>query len=211
MGMASGYCDTLSTTCDPGTYSLGNADLSMFLCSRAGMMVGAALSVSPTNRAAKFTNSVGSMAVSQLSGAFVAQTERAVLTQFAKSTGKTTVQKTAQVAEKYVARGMSETASKASVFSKDILHPNPLKGTSYNPKVLNQIRLNARSAKPDFHGFPRIVDNYAGLGFTESLIGRDGIARIKISLPGGYQGREGCFEWIIEADKTINHRIFIPK
>jgi len=111
LGMASGYCDTLSTTCDPGTYSLGNADLSMFLCSRAGMMVGAALSVSPTNRAAKFTNTVGSMAVSQLSGAFVAQTERAVLTQFAKSARTTTVQKTAQVAERYVVRGGSSSKS----------------------------------------------------------------------------------------------------
>ena len=62
----------------------------------------------------------------------------------------------------------------------------------------------------DFHGFPRIVDNYAKLGRKELIQGGDEITRIKINLEGGYKGIDGYFEWIIEADGLINHRIFIP-
>jgi len=28
---------------------------------------------------------------------------------------------------------------------------------------------------------------------------------------GSYKGQDGCFEWIVENDKTINHRLFMPK
>jgi hypothetical protein len=73
------------------------------------------------------------------------------------------------------------------------------------------MRTNSKTAQTDFHGFPRVVDNYAKFGRIESLVGRDGISRTKISLPGGYRGREGNFEWIVEVDKTINHRLFVSK
>ena len=106
--------------------------------------------------------------------------------------------------------GVNQTTSKISSFVKEIFQPNPLKGACYTPKVIKDMRLNAKTAQPDFHGFPRIVDNLAGFGRVESLLGRDGITRTKVSLSGGYQGREGCFEWILESDKTINHRLFVP-
>ncbi|MBS0621410.1 MAG: hypothetical protein JSR80_00405 [Verrucomicrobia bacterium] len=52
------------------------------------------------------------------------------------------------------------------------------------------MRLNPKTAQPDFHGFPKIVDNYANIGRSEALVGRDGLTRTKVTLPGGYQGRE---------------------
>ncbi|NNM43450.1 MAG: hypothetical protein HKM07_03825 [Chlamydiae bacterium] len=88
---------------------------------------------------------------------------------------------------------------------------NPLKGTSYSEKVYDQMRLNKSSALPDFHAFPLEVDNYAGLGKMEKFVGGDGIFRTKITLEGAYQGKEGYFEWIIEPDNTIKHRLFISK
>lgn len=73
------------------------------------------------------------------------------------------------------------------------------------------MKRSIKTGETDFHGFPRIVDNYAHLGKFESIIGRDGRTRTKITLKGGYKNREGHFEWIIEPNKAINHRIFIPK
>ena len=88
---------------------------------------------------------------------------------------------------------------------------NPLYGTKYTKKVLFQMENSLKTGKPDFHAFPRIVDNYAGLGKTELIKGKDGLARVKISLEGGYKRQDGCFEWILESDQSVNHRIFIPK
>jgi len=88
---------------------------------------------------------------------------------------------------------------------------NPLTETRYTGKVLDQMRLNAQTATPDFHAFPRIVDNYAAFGRQEIIIGGDRAARLKVSLPGSYQSRDGLFEWIIESNKTVNHRLFVPK
>ena len=67
---------------------------------------------------------------------------------------------------------------------------------------------NLKTGKPDFHGFPQIVDNYATFGQKELIKGRDGITRVKISLEGSYKGQDGYFEWIIESNKSVNHRIF---
>ena len=132
----------------------------------------------------------------------------------ASETAVPTILKVSQTAERSavskgwvadVKGGMAQTACKTSRVVS-----NPLNGTCYNPKVINDMRLNAKTALPDFHGFPRIVDNYAKFGCTETLIGHNGITRTKLTLPGGYQGREGSFEWIIEQDRTINHRLFLP-
>ena len=90
------------------------------------------------------------------------------------------------------------------------LSPNPLSGTKYSRKVLFQMEHNLKTGSPDFHGFPKIVDNYANLGQRELIKGKDGINRIRVSLDGGYKGSDGCFEWIIESDKSVNHRLFVP-
>lgn len=71
---------------------------------------------------------------------------------------------------------------------------NPLIGTKYTKKVLFQMEKNLKTGKPDFHGFLKIVDNYAGLGTKEILKGKDGITRIKISLDGSCNGIDGSFE-----------------
>lgn len=89
--------------------------------------------------------------------------------------------------------------------------PHPLQGTTYTNKVWRQMEASNKTGGPDFHGFPRIVDNYARFGKQEIITGRDGISRMKISLDGSYGQHRGQFEWIIESDKTINHRLFIPK
>lgn len=72
------------------------------------------------------------------------------------------------------------------------------------------MRLDASTARSDFHGFPRVVDNYAQLGRRQTFIGGDGVSRVKVSLDGGYFGKEGHFEWIIEPNKSVNHRLFVP-
>jgi hypothetical protein len=91
------------------------------------------------------------------------------------------------------------------------LSSNPLQGTKYTQKVLLQMGNNLKTGKSDFHGFPKIVDNYAGLGRKELIKGKDGISRVRISLEGSYKGEEGHFEWILESNQSVNHRLFIPK
>lgn len=81
---------------------------------------------------------------------------------------------------------------------------NPLSGTTYTGKVRQQLR------QGDLHSFPLEVDNFAGNGKSSTIVGGDGVTRTKVELPGGYRGRTGHFEWIIEPDKRVNHRIFVP-
>jgi len=69
------------------------------------------------------------------------------------------------------------------------------------------MRPHQRTGVPDNHGFPLEVDNFAGQGTTRQITGRDGVVRTKVELPGGYRGQEGTFEWIIEPDGTVNHRL----
>jgi len=40
--------------------------------------------------------------------------------------------------------------------------------------------------------------------------GVDGVSRTKIELNGRYGGKEGTFEWIVEPNGTVNHRLFVP-
>jgi hypothetical protein len=79
-----------------------------------------------------------------------------------------------------------------------------LRGTRYTSKVLDDID------RADFHAFPLEVDNFVEGASVSSIRGGDGVIRRKVSLPGHYRGRDGTFEWLIEPDKTINHRFFQP-
>jgi len=117
-----------------------------------------------------------------------------------------TANRTVQVLEGHVTQSTT-----APQLLNETLCCNPLKGTSYSQKVLNQVKPNGKTGLPDFHGFPQIVDNYASLGSKELITGRDGISRIKVSLSGNYQGKDGHFEWIIESNKMVNHRLFLPR
>ncbi|MEM7311352.1 MAG: DUF6531 domain-containing protein [Planctomycetota bacterium] len=87
---------------------------------------------------------------------------------------------------------------------------NPLKGTRYTDKVRRQMEPNPRTGRPDHHGFPREVDNYAGDGTQTTIRGEDGIDRTQVELPGSLNGRDGVFEWLIEPGGTVNHRLFRP-
>lgn len=77
--------------------------------------------------------------------------------------------------------------------------------TNNSKKVQNQIGLG------DYHSFPKEVDNFAGLGSKKTLVGGDGISRTKIELPGSYGSKQGHFEWIVEPNNEISHRLFIVK
>lgn len=47
-------------------------------------------------------------------------------------------------------------------------------------------------------------------GMVKKIIGGDGAAGEMLSIPGGYKGREGTFDFIKESDGSINHRKFEP-
>jgi hypothetical protein len=85
------------------------------------------------------------------------------------------------------------------------LKDNPLSQSQYTEKVLGQMKSDI------YHGFSPYVDNFAGLGKRAEIVGGDGIKRLKVELPGGWAGKDGHFEWIIEPNQVINHRIFIPR
>ena len=83
---------------------------------------------------------------------------------------------------------------------------NPLENIEYTNKVKKQMKLG------DYHSFPESVDAFGADGNTTTIIGGDGVVRLKVEIKGGYKKKEGVFEYIIEPDgKTVNHRLFRPK
>jgi len=78
-------------------------------------------------------------------------------------------------------------------------------GTKYTDKVLGQMK------QGDYHAFPESVKAFQGAGQVTGLKGGDGVAREMLSIPGGYKGRQGSFEFIKEANGAINHRLFKPE
>ena len=76
---------------------------------------------------------------------------------------------------------LGETSSLSSKFLE-----NPLKNTKYTKKIFAQMERNLKTGQTDFHGFPRIVDNYAGLGKKELIQGRDKLTRMKVTVEGAY-------------------------
>jgi len=93
----------------------------------------------------------------------------------------------------------AKTASKATNTAEDFFA-----GTKYTGKVLGQMK------KGDFHAFPKSVEGFQGAGKVTTITGGDGVRRSMLKIPGDYRGRTGVFEFIKEADGTINHRLFRP-
>ncbi len=58
------------------------------------------------------------------------------------------------------------------------------------------------------HNFPSSIDKQADAAKVKKITGGDGIERTKVELPGNINGKNGNYSWIIEPDKTINHRQF---
>ncbi|ONK25397.1 hypothetical protein BVE84_10115 [Streptococcus azizii] len=81
---------------------------------------------------------------------------------------------------------------------------NPLENIEYTDKVKKQMK------QGDFHSFPEAVDSFGADGEITKIVGGDGITRTKVEISGSYKGREGVFEYIIEANNTVNHRFFRP-
>jgi hypothetical protein len=77
-------------------------------------------------------------------------------------------------------------------------------GTKYTEKVLEQMK------RGDYHGFPESVTGFADAGKVKQITGGDGVVREMLEIPGGYKGKDGTFEFIKEADGSINHRLFKP-
>ena len=79
-------------------------------------------------------------------------------------------------------------------------------GAKYSNKVLQQMNKGVG----EFHSFPELVTNSAGKGVVSTIRGGDGVARQMLEIPGAYGGKNGVFQFIKEADGTINHRLFVP-
>jgi len=77
-------------------------------------------------------------------------------------------------------------------------------GTRYTEKVLGQIK------QGDLHAFPESVKAFQDFGQVSKITGGDGITRDMLKIPGEYRGKQGAFEFIKEADGSINHRLFKP-
>ncbi|MGM0562950.1 MAG: RHS repeat domain-containing protein [Pseudomonadota bacterium] len=80
---------------------------------------------------------------------------------------------------------------------------NPLDGTIYTPKVRRQMQ-----GEDLDHNFPSLVDSQADAAKVKKITGGDGVERTKVELPGSVNGKRGNYRWIIEPDKTVNHRQF---
>ena len=81
---------------------------------------------------------------------------------------------------------------------------NPLEDIEYTSKVQQQMQLG------DYHAFPEAVDAFGNIAKAEEIIGGDLVARMQYEIEGGYMGKEGVFQYIVELDNTCNHRDFIP-
>lgn len=88
---------------------------------------------------------------------------------------------------------------------------NPLAGTRYTGKVRQQMRPQLKTGRSDDHGFPLEVDNLADHGRSTPLVGGDGVKRTLVEVDGSYRGKDRHFEWIVEPDQSVNHRLFKAK
>lgn len=113
-------------------------------------------------------------------------------------------------------------------------------GTNIHNPVVDAERVGSANKPSDGqHGFPDIIDNYAGDAVHTQITGGDGITRDLYQLEGGYKfyddkilpnqkinvngsihrmdvldtkitDTNGIFEWIVEPDGNVSHRRFIP-
>ncbi|MBT9830304.1 SH3 domain-containing protein [Clostridium baratii] len=120
------------------------------------------------------------------------------------------------VADELIKKGVKNSDELVKVFkgvekkftinnAKQVNTKNPLSNIKYTEKVKKQ------ATQADYHGFPESVDGFGACGKITNITGGDGIVRKQIEIPGSYMGKEGVFQYIIEADGvSCNHRLFVP-
>lgn len=96
--------------------------------------------------------------------------------------------------------------SSVSVTNKYQSSSNPLSGVKYTKKVQEQMA----KSNDAYHNFPSTVDSFGSTGVKSAITGGDGVTRTMIQIPGAVNGKNGVFEYILEADMTCNHRLFVP-
>jgi RHS repeat-associated protein len=98
-------------------------------------------------------------------------------------------------------RGGGEALASAAI-AAEAPNAGPIPGTTYTPKVMDQIQ------QGDNHAFPKLVDQFAADGSATQITGGDGVVRTQVQVPGAINGKDGNYTWIIEPDGLINHRLF---
>jgi hypothetical protein len=83
---------------------------------------------------------------------------------------------------------------------------NPLSNTTYTPKVIQQMQ----NTSDIYHSFPRLIDRMATVQDVTTITGGDGITRTAVEMQGFINNTYGTFQYIIEADNSVNHRLFMP-
>jgi hypothetical protein len=79
-----------------------------------------------------------------------------------------------------------------------------IQGTQPTPKV------QAQMGRPDYHGFPSLVDEAAKKTPSFAFRGNDGAIRAGVEAPGTFNGKPGTYQWIVEPNgKNVNHRLFV--
>ena len=75
--------------------------------------------------------------------------------------------------------------------------------------IIGKPRTGSANKLDQYHNFPEMVDNYAGSGSKSIRIGADGLEYHWFEVPGGYLGKNGVFEWILDPkNDVITHRFF---
>ena len=104
------------------------------------------------------------------------------------------------------AAGVTGTAGVASFAGKEAGAARDFfSGARYTDKVLGQMKTG------DYHVFSESVGAFQGAGKVTGIKGGDGATREMLTIPGGYRGKEGSFEFIKDANGAINHRLFKPE
>ena len=108
------------------------------------------------------------------------------------------------------AGSVTKTANAATSAAGKTAQESFFDGTSYTTKVKGQMK------KGDFHAFPEEVTAFENDGTISKIVGKDGIERDMLEIPGSYRSKDGVFQdgvfqFIKEPDGTINHRFFVPK
>ena len=78
-----------------------------------------------------------------------------------------------------------------------------------NP-ILDSKRIGSATKLDSHHAFNNIIDNYAGKAKSFPLKGGDGKTRTLYQISGGLNDKKGVFEWIVDSEKGVTHRRFIP-